>query len=51
MMLRRVPPSMIPTVITTGSKMSKRRVTIVCSDVIISAVAAIGSFARCGEEP
>ena len=33
-----------PTVITTGSKTSKRRVTIVCSAVTISAVAAIGSL-------
>ena len=40
-----------PTVSTTGSKMSKRRVTIVCSEVIISAVAAIGSCARCGIDP
>ena len=51
MMLRRVPPAIRPTVITTGSKMSNRRVTIVCSEVIISAVAAIGSRARCGIDP
>ena len=51
MMLRRVPPSTRPTVITTGSKTSKRRVTIVCSEVIISAMAAIGSRPRCGVDP
>lgn len=51
MMLRLVPPSMRPTVRTTGSKTSKRRVTIACSPDTISASAEIGSRVRCGEEP
>jgi len=41
----------MPTVTTTGSKMSNRRVTNVCSATTISAAAAIGSLARCGVEP
>ncbi|MCO5556213.1 hypothetical protein L7F22_009759 [Adiantum nelumboides] len=51
MTLRRVPAATTPTVSTTGSNMSKRRVTIVCRAVIISAAAAIGSRAVCGLEP
>jgi len=46
MMLRFVPAWNEPTVTTTGSKMSKRRVTIVCSAVTISAATTTGSFAR-----
>lgn len=51
MTLRLVPPRMTPTVSTAGSKMSNRRVTIVCNAVIIAAVAEIGSLARCGIDP
>src|SRR5215467_3022869 len=39
---------MLPTVITTGSKTSKRRVTNACSAVIISHAAGIGSALLCG---
>jgi len=51
MTLRRVPARTVPTVITTGSKTSNRRVTSVCRAVIISAAAVTGSRARCGVDP
>src|SRR6185312_3730502 len=51
MTLRLVPPLIVPTVITTGSKMSNVRVTVVCSATIIWAAATIGSRAWCGAEP
>ena len=45
-----VPAWKLPTVITTGSKTSKRRVTKVCSAVTISQAAGIGSVLWCGAE-
>ncbi|GHE78139.1 hypothetical protein GCM10017786_04690 [Amycolatopsis deserti] len=50
-MLLREPAWTTPTVSTTGSNTSKRRVTIVCRAVIISAATGTGSRARCGAEP
>ena len=46
-----VPAWKLPTVMTTGSKMSKRRVTSTCSAVTISQATGIGSAAWCGWEP
>ena len=51
MTLRLLPPLTFPTVITTGSKMSNVRVTVVCRARIIWATTTIGSLARCGAEP
>ena len=51
MMFRRVPAWKLPTVMTTGSKTSNCRVTMVCSAVMISAATLTGSFARCGADP
>ena len=51
MMLRLVPAWNEPTVTTTGSKTSNRRVTRVCSAVTISAATVTGSLARCGIDP
>ncbi len=51
MMLRWVPAWRSPTVTTTGSNTSNRRVTMVCRAVTISQAAGMGSLARCGAEP
>jgi hypothetical protein len=51
MMLRAVPPCSDPTVMTTGSKALKHRVTSACRPVTISAIAETGSRPRCGDEP
>ena len=51
MMLRLVPAWNTPTVSTTGSNTSNRRVTMVCSAVTISAATGIGSSVWCGVEP
>ena len=45
-----VPAWKLPTVITTGSNTSNRRVTSVCSAVTISHAAGIGSALCCGAE-
>ena len=50
-MLCRDPACTFATVTTTGSNTSNVRVTIVCSDVIISAIAVIGSRAVDGDDP
>ena len=51
MMFSFVPPAMRPTVITTGSRASKERVTAVCSSETMAHSAAIGSRDRWGAEP
>ena len=51
MTLSTVPAWNWPTVTTTGSKISKYRVTNVSIAVTISHAAGIGSLARCGAEP
>ena len=51
MMLRLVPAWKLPTVTTTGSKMSNWRVTMTSSASSISAATMTGSLARCGAEP
>ena len=51
MMFRLVPEWKEPTVITTGSKMSNCRVTIVCRAMTISQATGIGSRPRCGIDP
>ena len=45
-----VPAANLPTVSTTGSSMSTRRVTSVCSAVTISQATGIGSSVRCGAD-
>lgn len=51
MTLAAVPACNEPTEMTTGSKTSKRRVTMVCNEVTISLTAVTGSRALCGLEP
>ena len=46
-----VPAWKLPTVMTTGSAMSKVRVTSTCSAVTISQATGMGSAAWCGSEP
>ena len=50
MMLSAVPAWKLPTVMTTGSNTSNRRVTSVCRAVTISQATGIGSAARLGRD-
>jgi hypothetical protein len=51
MMLRFVPPSIFPTVTTTGSSGERSRLEIVCSARMVSAAITTGSFVECGAAP